>query len=88
MKRQCFNVLFFDFLVTVSKAQSTTTDDMDETITYSNFESDSDLGPIFFMEDDMSTDGSDNDDGLCEENIPNNQNKNQNNVSKFSSFYL
>ena len=83
-------MFFFYFLVTVSKAQSTTTDDMDETITYSDFESESDsnLGPIFFMEDDMSTNGSDNDDGLCEENIPNSQNQNQNNVSKFSSFFL
>ena len=60
-------------------------DDMDETIAYSDFESDSDLGP---MEDDMSTDRSDNDDGLHEENIPNNQNQNQNNVNKFSSFHL
>ena len=57
-------------------------------IAYSDFESDSNSGTIFFMEDNMSTDGSDNDDGLHEENIPNNQNQNQNNVNKFSSFHL
>ena len=53
---------------------------MDETISYSDIESDSDLGPIFFMEDNMSTDESDTDGGLNDENIPNNQNH----VSKFS----
>ena len=46
------------------------------------FNSDSDSGPIFFMQDDMSTtDESDTDGDLNNMNMPNNQNQN---VSKFS----
>ena len=72
-----FPPIFWYFLVTVCEAQSTATDDMGETIAYSDFESDSDSEPIFVM-DELSTEGSDTDD----ENIPKNQN--QNNVSKFT----
>ena len=51
-------------------------DDMDETITYSDVNSDSDLGPIFFMQDDMSTtDEIDTDGDLNNMNMPNNQNQ-------------
>ena len=42
-------------MVTICEAQSTMMDDMDETVAYSDVDSDSDLGPIFFMQDDMST---------------------------------
>ena len=77
------------YVVTICEAQSTMTDDMDETITYFDFNSDSDSGPIFFMQDDMSTrDESDTDGDLNNVNMPNNQNQN---VSKFSfqgSIYL
>ena len=45
-------------------------------------DSDSDSGPIFFMQDDMSTtDESDTDGDLNNADMPNNQNQN---VSKFS----
>ena len=71
------NVCHLFHIVTICEAQSTMTDDMDEIIFYSDVNSGSDLGPIFFMQDDMSTtDESDTDGDLNNVNMPNNQNQN------------